>query len=101
MNFNHFLQQHPHSYLLDVVEQNEPGHVKDEREELEWEAQQGRGEAEGLQDLLQEGGITGQLANATPEPDSHRKHRQEVDRLQTQPDLSKDRIGRVLSWKQD
>ena len=73
--------------LLDIVEEVDPGHVVGEGEELERQVEEGEGEAEGEEALLQQVGAAGQQADAAPEPPQLRQDDGEEDGLERDPDL--------------
>ena len=73
--------------LLDVIEEVDPGHLIEEGAVLQGQVEEGEGEAQGEQHLLQEGGRSGQHGDSPPEPDQLGHDDGEEDGLRCDPDL--------------
>jgi hypothetical protein len=78
--------------LLDIIKEVDPRHVEGEGEILHRQVEEGEGEPQRHQALLQQVGAARQQPDAAPEPPELRQDDGEEDGLERDPDLS--RVGK-------
>ena len=79
-------------YLFDIIEQIHPRNIKGQGKVLHWQVQESQGTSQSQKCLLQQGRISWQLMNPSPEPDDLDQNDWEEDGLEGQPDLGETTI---------
>ena len=79
-------------YLFDIIEQIHPRNIKGQGEVLHWQVEESQRTSQRQKCLLQQGRISWQLMNPSPEPDDLDQNDWEEDGLEGQPDLGETSI---------